>query len=57
MMYSMSDTCSCDPCNFFLSFFGGAICMEQNANWLSKNETTMTAAVAIRVAKHAEMRK
>lgn len=53
MMYSISETCSCEPRNFFLFFFG-AVCIEQKASCVSRNESIIATVVATRVAKHAK---
>lgn len=51
MIYSISDTCSCDPLDFFLVF--GIVCMEQNASWQSTKDSTTATVLAKRVAKQA----
>jgi hypothetical protein len=51
-MYSISETCS------WRLFFGGRdLCIEQNVNWLSRNDVTMATAVLILVVTRAEMKK
>lgn len=52
MMYSISDTCSWEPFDFFLLVFGTA-CIEQNASWQSTKDNTTATVVARRVAKQA----
>lgn len=51
MIYSISDTCSWEPFDFFLSF--GTMCMEQNASWQSTKDNITATVVARRVAKQA----